>query len=87
MEHGHSRHRLNITLDGDHAAKLANLAERVRVPEGTLARSLLSRALDDTDPDPTNVVALLAGIDGAYKRAQLGLRQADSGETIPLAEL
>lgn len=85
MEHG--RHRLNITLDGDHAAKLAKLAERVRVNEGTLARSLLSSALDDTDPDPTNVVALLDGIHGAYERAQLGLRQAASGETIPLDEL
>lgn len=85
MEHG--RHRLNITLDGDHAAKLSKLAERVRVNEGTLARSLLSSALDDTDPDPTNVVALLDGIDGAYERARLGLRQAASGETIPLDEL
>jgi len=54
--------RLNITLDGEHASKLARLAARVHVNEGTLARSLLSSALDDADPDPANVVALLDGI-------------------------
>jgi hypothetical protein len=42
--------------------KLARLAARVHVNEGTLARSLLSSALDDADPDPANVVALLDGI-------------------------
>ena len=38
--------RLNITLDGEHASKLARLAARVHVNEGTLARSLLSSAID-----------------------------------------
>jgi hypothetical protein len=67
--------------------KLARLAARVHVNEGTLARSLLSSALDDADPDPANVVALLDGIDGAYERAQLGLRQAGAGETVALDDL
>lgn len=79
--------RLNITLDGERAAKLSRLAARVHVNEGTLARSLLSSALDDSDPDPANVAALLDGIDGAFERAQLGLRQAATGETVPLGEL
>ena len=79
--------RLNITLDEEHAGKLARLAARVHVNEGTLARSLLSSALDDADPDPANVVAVLDGIDGAYERAQLGLRQAATGETVALDEL
>lgn len=79
--------RLNVTLDGEHAAKLSRLAERVHVNEGTLARSLLASAIDATDPDPANVVALLDGIDGAYERAELGLRQAAAPETIPLDEL
>lgn len=79
--------RLNITLDGEHASKLARLAARVHVNEGTLARSLLSSALDDADPDPANVVAVLDGIDGAYERAQLGLRQVAAGETVALDEL
>lgn len=80
-------HRLNITLDPEHAAKLASLAERTHVQEGTLARSLLSSVLDEADPDPGHVVALLDGISGAYERAQLGISQATTGETIPLDEL
>lgn len=79
--------RLNITLDEEQAAKLARLAERVHVNEGTLARSLLSTALDEADPDPENVVAVLDGIDGALERAELGRRQAASGDTTPLDEL
>jgi predicted transcriptional regulator len=79
--------RLNITLDGELASKLARLAARVHVNEGTLARSLLSSAIDDADPDPANVVALLDGIDGAYERAQLGLRHAAAGETVALDDL
>jgi hypothetical protein len=79
--------RLNITLDEAHAAKLARLAARVHVNEGTLARSLLSSAIDDADPDPANVVAVLDGIDGAWERAQLGSRQADVGDTVPLDDL
>lgn len=79
--------RLNITLDEEQAAKLARLAERVHVNEGTLARSLLSTAIDEADPDAENVVAVLDGIDGALERAELGRRQAASGDTIPLDEL
>ncbi len=79
--------RLNITLDGERATKLSQLAARVYVNEGTLARSLLSSAIDDADPDPRNVAALLDGIDGAYERAQQGLRQSAAGKTVPLDEL
>lgn len=79
--------RVNVTLDEQRAAKLSRLAARVHVAEGTLARSLLSSAIDDADPDPENVVALLDAIPGAFDRAQLGLRQAADGDTIPLADL
>ncbi len=79
--------RLNITLDGAHAAKLSRLAARVHVNEGTLARSLLSTAIDDADPDAANVVAVLDGIAGAWERAQLGSLQAGTGETTPLDDL
>jgi hypothetical protein len=79
--------RLNITLDPEQGAKLARLAERMHVQPGTLARSLLSSALDDADPDARNVVDLLDGIPGAFERAQLGLRQARAGETVGLDEL
>ncbi len=77
---------MNVTLDTERAAKLARLAARVHVPDGTLARSLLSTAIDDADPDAANVTALLDGIDGAYDRAELGLRQAADGDTVSLAD-
>jgi hypothetical protein len=79
--------RLNITLDEKQAEKLSRLADRMHVQPGTLARSLLSTAIDDADPDASNVVELLDGIPGAYERAQLGLEQARSGQTVPLDEL
>jgi hypothetical protein len=80
-------HRLNVTLDLEHSARLRRMAERAHVQEGTLARSLLSMAIEDADPDARNVTALLDGIPGAYERAQRGLQQAREGGTIPLAEL
>lgn len=79
--------RLNITLDDPQAEKLARLAERMHVQPGTIARSLLSSAIDDADPDARNVVMLLDGLDGAWDRAQLGLDQARTGATIPLDAL
>lgn len=74
--------RLNITLDAEHAEKLAQLAERTHVQPGTVARSLLSTALDDVDVDARNVVDLLDGTPGAYERAQLGRAQAHAGDTV-----
>jgi hypothetical protein len=79
--------RLNITLDTARAAKLTQLAARVHVNEGTLARSLLASAIDEADPDPENVVTLLDAIPGAFERAQQGLEQAARGQTIPLDDL
>jgi predicted transcriptional regulator len=79
--------RLNITLDDEQAQKLAQLADRMHVPPGTIARSLLSTAIDEADPDARNVADLLDGIPGAYDRARLGLQQAHAGETISLDEL
>jgi len=76
--------RLNITLDDEQAEKLARLADRMHIQPGTIARSLLSSALDEADPDARNVAALLDEIPGALERAQLGREQAHAGETIPL---
>jgi hypothetical protein len=79
--------RLNITLDDEQAEKLLRLAERMHVQPGTIARSLLSNALDEADPDARNVVELLDGVPGAHEQAQLGLQQAQAGETISLDDL
>jgi hypothetical protein len=79
--------RLNITLDDQQAEKLARLADRMHLQPGTVARSLLSVAIDDADPDARNVAELLDGIPGALARADLGRSQAVAGETISLDEL
>ncbi len=82
-----SSRRLNVTLDAERAAKLAQLAQRTHLNEGSLARSLLSQALDETGAEPRNVAILLDGIPGAFARAQQGLRQARARRTIELDEL
>jgi predicted transcriptional regulator len=79
--------RLNVTLDQAYAAKLAKLAQRTHVNEGTLARSLLSQALDEADPDPRHAAALLEGLPGAFEQAQQGLKDAKAGRTISLDDL
>jgi hypothetical protein len=80
-------YRVNVTLDDESAAKLARLARRTHMQEGTLARSLLSHAIDEADVDPTDVVQLLDGISGAFDRARLGMEQARAGRTTPLDQL
>lgn len=79
--------RINVTLDESHARKLAELAARTHMQEGTLARSLLSTALDDVDPDASRITEVLDAIPGAWERTQEGLAQAARGEGTPLDEL
>ena len=79
--------RINVTLDEVHAHKLARLAERTHIQEGTLARSLLATALDDADPDAARVTDLLDAIPGAWERTQEGLAQSARGEGTPLDAL
>jgi hypothetical protein len=79
--------RVNITLDEVYALKLQRLAERTHTNEGTLARSLLSTALDEVDPDARHIAEVLDGVPGAFERAQLGLEQTRAGQGIPLDEL
>jgi hypothetical protein len=79
-------YRLNVTLDPEHAARLTRLAERTHVQEGTLARSLLSAAIEEADPHARNIVAIVDGIPGAYEHAMQNLDRARAGEIIPLDE-
>lgn len=78
--------RLNVTLDAPYAEKLSAMAERMHIAEGTLARSLLSTALDEADPDPRLVTELLDGIPGAFERAQRGWEQHRAGEAVSLED-
>ena len=82
-----SAKRINVTLDDEHAGKLAKLAKRTHVQEGTLARSLLATALDDADPDAARITEILDAIPGAWERTQEGLAQAARGEGTRLDEL
>jgi len=70
----------STSLEPDYAQKLASLAERTHVQEGTLARSLLSSALDEADPDASRITEILDGIPGAWERAQESIEQARRGE-------
>ncbi len=79
--------RINVTLDSEHAEKLAMLAQQNHIQEGTLARSLLSIAIDDADPEAQRITELLDSIPGAWERTQEGLEQARRGETLPLSDL
>lgn len=79
--------RVNVLLDDEHAAKLYGLADRTYVNAGTLARSLLSTALDQADPDSASVTALLDAIPGAYDRAQQGLADVRADRVVSLDEL
>ena len=79
--------RFNVQLDERHALKLHELAERTHVNPGTLARSLLSTALDEAAPDPASIVELLDAIPGAYERARQGLEETRAGQGVPLDEI
>lgn len=79
--------RINVALDPAQAAKLARMAERSHLQEGTLARSLLSVAIDAADPDASHVHLMLDSISGAFDRAQEGLAQAQAGETVSIDDL
>jgi hypothetical protein len=79
--------RFNVQLDERHAAKLHALAERIHVNPGTLARSLLTTALEEATPEPSSIVELLDAIPGAYERAQQGLRETRAGQGISLDEI
>jgi len=79
--------RVNIVLDAERAVKLRRLAERTHTSPGTLARSLLSTALDDADPDPTTITDILDRIPGAWGDARAGSEEIRTGKGIPLDEL
>jgi predicted transcriptional regulator len=79
--------RVNVLLDPEHATRLRRLAERTHLNPGTLARSLLSSALDAADPEPDSVTALLDAIPGAWGDAEAGLDDAAAGRVIPLDAL
>ena len=79
--------RLNVSLDEQRAVKLARLAGRAHVPDGTLARSLLSAAIDDADPDAHSITDILEGIPGLAKRLKEAEAQVEAGAVTELRDL
>jgi hypothetical protein len=77
----------NVQLDREHAAKLRAKADRTHVQPGTVARTLLSTALDHADPDAATITHILDSIPGAFERAQESLEAARAGRDVPLGEL
>jgi hypothetical protein len=80
-------HRINVLLDDEHAARLRRMAEQSHAAEGTLARSLLSRAIDDAEVDGRTIVEVLDGIPGARESIARGREELARGEGIPLDQL
>jgi len=78
--------RVNVTLPPEHGAKLARIAERTHVREGTIASSLLAQAIDAADPNPEQVAALLDRIPGAWDRVEAGIADARAGRTAPFRQ-
>jgi hypothetical protein len=79
--------RVNIVLDEERSIKLRQLAERTHTNPGTIARSLLSTALDEADPDPRTIVELLDRIPGAWEDAVAGSREIRDGQGLSFDEL
>jgi hypothetical protein len=79
--------RLNLSLDEHRAAKLARLADRAHVPDGTLARSLLTAAIDEADPDPRSITDLLEGISGLGERLSQAEAEVQAGAITELSDL
>jgi hypothetical protein len=84
---GKGTHNLNVLLDEEHAARLQRMAEQAHVSDGELARSLLSRAIDEAELDGPTIVEVLNGIPGARESIARGREQLVRGEGIPLDEL
>lgn len=78
--------RLNVTLPPEYGERLARMAARTHVREGTLASSLLAQAIDDADPDATHIVALLDRIPGAWDRIEAGIADARAERIVPVDE-
>lgn len=79
--------RISVTLDEEHAQRLKRMAEQAYIPEGTLARALLSRAIDDAEIDGVTMAKILDGIPGIHERLAAARKEIQRGNVIPLDEL
>jgi len=69
---GEQGKRINVVLDEEHAVKLQAMAARAYVQPGTIARSLLSSAIDQVDPEAATITAILDAIPGLGNERRRG---------------
>ena len=79
--------RINVLLDDEHAAKLYAIAERTYLQPGAVARSLLSVALDQANPDGATITAILDAIPGAWESVRRGEADYAAGRVVDLEDL
>jgi hypothetical protein len=79
--------RVNIILDEERAAKLRRLADRTHTQPGTLARSLLSTAIDEVDPDPRTITDILDRMPGAWEDVEAAEEDIEAGRFTALEDL
>jgi hypothetical protein len=79
--------QINVTLDGEHARKLAELAAERHVEEVELAGEVLAGALDDFGIDGARMTEILDSIPGSRERAKEAMEEVERGEGIPLSDL
>lgn len=78
--------RLSLTLPPGYGEKLSRIAARTRMTEGALSSALLAQAIDDADPNASQIVALLERTPGAWDRIETGIADARAGRVVPLEE-
>ncbi len=61
--------------------------DRAHVPDGTLARSLLSAAIDESDPDAESITDILEGIPGLPARLDRAEDEVASEAVVELRDL
>jgi hypothetical protein len=79
--------RVNVTLGDEHAAMLSRLADRAHVSDGTLAKSLLTAAIENADADAGTVTEILEGVPGLVGRVEAAEKQVERGEYSELSDL
>lgn len=79
--------RLNVTLDDDYAERLSRLAEKAHVADGTLARSLLSTAIDEVDPTARTITEILESIPGSLEKIEHAEAQIEENRYTALGDL
>ena len=78
---------VNVLLGKEDVAQPERLANQTHQSPEALARSLLSRALDQAEPSANSVTAVLDSMEGAFEKAQAGTADVNAGRFVRLDDL